>query len=84
MKRTILAAAMLLVACDNKPWEPTNGPDQCLRREIFQQCLAALPKGPDRTGTSSDWDEVVGACENAAYYQSQRRFPHIKPECRHY
>ena len=55
--------------------------DQCMRREIFQQCLTNLPAGPKAT-MYNDWDEVVKECENVAYYQSLRRQSGIKPECR--
>jgi hypothetical protein len=54
--------------------------DQCMRREIFQQCMKALPAGPTAT-MYNDWDEVVGAGESAAHYQSLRRKSQIKPEC---
>ena len=54
--------------------------DQCMRREIFQQCMKALPAGPKAT-MYNDWDEVVGKCEDVAYYQSLRRKSQIKPEC---
>lgn len=54
--------------------------DQCMRREIFQQCMKALPVGP-KTTMYNDWDEVVKECENVAYYQSLRRRSQIKSEC---
>jgi hypothetical protein len=72
--------AIYLSACDGGPPDPTQ-PDQCLRREIFMQCLGTVPKGPDST-KYNDWDEVVSECENAAYYQSKRQRSRIKEECR--
>ncbi len=54
--------------------------DQCMRREIFQQCMKALPAGPKAT-RYNDWGEVVSKCEDVAYYQSLRRKSWIKPEC---
>lgn len=55
--------------------------DQCMRRQIFKECLAALPVGPT-TVVSNDWSEVVDSCESAAAYQSLRRTSQVKVECR--
>lgn len=84
MKPTLLAPLLLsgcavLAGCE-KPTPVVM--DQCMRREIFSQCMAALPKGPERIAGGNDWDEVVNACESAAYYQSKRELPYVKPECR--
>lgn len=80
MKYTVLLLSLLLAACD-QPSRPDQVVDQCLRREIFQQCMAALPAGPQSTSTSNDWDEVVEACERASYHQAIRARAHVKPEC---
>ncbi len=76
---TALAATLVLAGCDvpEKDW----GADQCLRIELFQQCLKALPAGPQST-QYNDWNEVVAQCQNAAYYQSLRKQEFIKKECR--
>lgn len=55
--------------------------DQCLRREIFMQCLAAVPKGPEKIAGSNDWGEVVGECASVAQYMSVRRKSQVKVEC---
>lgn len=55
---------LLLTACGETA--PSFTVDQKLRRELFFQCLAAVPKGPERTGTSNDWDEVISECGNQA------------------
>ena len=77
----LIAGASLLTAglggCANA--DPQN-PDQCMRREIFMQCMAALPAGPKAT-VYNDWDEVVAQCDSVAHYQSLRRNSQIKPEC---
>ena len=77
----LIAGASLLTAglggC--KEAEPSNR-DQCMRREIFQECMKALPAGPKAT-MYNDWNEVVAECESVAYYQSLRRTSQIKPEC---
>lgn len=80
MRRTLIGAASLLTAMLAGGCADTTGPDQCLRREIFQQCMKALPAGPQAT-KYNDWDEVVSQCESAAYYQSLRKKAHIKAEC---
>ncbi|WEM34480.1 hypothetical protein [Xanthomonas phage X1] len=55
--------------------------DQCLRNQIFQQCLATIPPGPQKT-VYNDWNEVVSECSSVAYYQSLRVRSQVKPECR--
>ena len=75
----VLCSATLLAACEPGPNDAT--PDQCLRTELFQQCMKALPAGPQAT-KYNDWDEVVRACDSAAYYQSKRARNTIKAECR--
>lgn len=67
-KKAILLGCLLLSACDN------IGPlltitDQEKRHRYFQECLTALPAGPDNT-KYNDWDEVVEECGHQAYYQS--------------
>lgn len=76
-----LAHALLLAGCQVQP--PSPQPDQCMRAELFAKCMAALPPGPEMPHYN-DWDEVVEACEDTAYYQSQRPIEVIKPECRAY
>ena len=71
----IAALSVLLIGC-----EQAATYDQCLRREIFQQCMAALPAGPQST-KYNDWDEVVSQCDTAAGHQSIRQRRFIKPEC---
>jgi hypothetical protein len=72
----LVLSTLLLVGCE----EPAR-PDQCMRREIFQQCMKALPAGPQAT-KYNDWDEVVSQCESVAYHQSLRKSDSIKPECK--
>lgn len=63
-----IALTMALAACDDiRPMR--REPDQAKRSQIFQACLKAVPDGPRVTHTS-DWADVVRACESAAYYQS--------------
>lgn len=81
--KSILASIFILAAltgCDGLP----NQSDQCLRQQLFQQCMAALPKGPERIHNSNDWSEVVDSCEDAAREQSWRKTELIKLECRGY
>lgn len=83
MKMALIGAASVLTAvlcgCDTQEAVVT---DQCLRQELFKQCMAGLPKGPDRVGTAAnDWQEVVAECGRQAYYQAKRKASHVKPEC---
>ncbi len=80
MRRTLIGAASLLTAVLAGGCMESTGPDQCLRREIFQQCMKALPAGPQAT-KYNDWDEVVGECESVAYYQSLKKKTQITAEC---
>jgi hypothetical protein len=76
---TAVALTLALTACDGPIGVST--PDQCMRAELFASCMRALPAGP-AAPQFNDWDEVVTACESAAYRQSLRSARHIKPECR--
>ena len=81
-KFSILILALALAACGQKPEAKRTEPDQCIRAELFKQCLAAVPTGPTHTVASNDWDEVVDACSNSAVVTSYRTLDQIKPECR--
>jgi hypothetical protein len=64
----VVSIALALSACDEfRPMR--REPDQAKRALIFQECLKAVPEGPRVTHTS-DWSQVVKACDSAAYYQS--------------
>lgn len=78
MKKMIVVVLFMLAGCDEV--DPA-APDQCLRREIFRECLQTVPAGPQRTVTN-DWAEVIDECQSAAYYQSLRSASRIKPECK--
>lgn len=80
-KIKMLAVLLALAGCQDASVPIGSVPDQCLRREIFKECMAALPAGPVAT-KYNDWDDVVKECESAAYYQSRRSADTIKPECR--
>ena len=45
--------------------------DQELRRELFCECLAKIPKGPEST-KYNDWSEVVKACNTYAMDASKK------------
>ena len=75
---TAILLCLLMLGCA-KP-EEISAHDQCLRVELFQQCMASLPAGPVAT-KYNDWDEVVAQCERVAYFQSIRPRLGIKPEC---
>jgi hypothetical protein len=58
----------------------TTAADQCLRRDIFFQCLQSLPAGPVET-KYNDWDEVVSQCGTEAAFQSIRKKSQITAQC---
>jgi hypothetical protein len=73
MRKMSFALTLLiaLAGCTEESF-PASGtqsePDQCIRAEQFQQCLKALPAGPVSTHYN-DWDDVVSACRETAYYK---------------
>lgn len=73
----VLAACFVLVGCEDNPSDTVH--DQCLRAELFQQCLKALPAGQS---TYNDWDDVVSECSSVAYYQSLRPRMAVNPSCK--
>lgn len=82
MKTLILSLVLVgVVGCE--PMPPKTQSDQCMRAELFKQCMKELPAGPLATHYN-DWDEVVAQCDQTAYYQSMRATTAIKPECRAY
>lgn len=86
MKKLVIAFALILSACD-EPSKPANYQvhDQCLRAQIFKECLERLPKGPESIAvTGNSWHKVVSECEDAASYQSLRMKSTVKPECSSY
>lgn len=80
-KLAIAFSCLALSGCGENVLPEPSKSDQCMRREIFLQCMASLPKGPEKT-TYNDWDEVVESCEKAAWKQSYRKLDQIKMECR--
>ena len=68
----------LLAGCMS--YEEQTHADQCLRREIFMQCLNTVKNGAQ--STHKDLGPLVEECESASYYQSFRRGSLIKQECR--
>ncbi|ANZ50317.1 hypothetical protein PHOBOS_127 [Erwinia phage vB_EamM_Phobos] len=60
----MLALVMMSAGCDAS--ETNLYYDQQLRREIFKECLASIPKGPEKIDNSNDWQEVVEECGEQA------------------
>lgn len=78
--RTLIACSLLLVAltgCESRAEQEAVHAEriaryqreQATRKVIFQDCLARIPKGPERT-QYNDWSEVVESCDNIARGQS--------------
>ena len=78
MNKTLMLLVLLLSGCEVQERSVT---DQCLRQVLFDKCMKSLPAGPQAT-QYNDWDEVVAACGNQAYYMSLRPKLTIKEECR--
>lgn len=69
MNKIAMLAILLLSGCtlDHTPDYNIN---RALYQQLFTQCMQNIPAGPRQT-VSNDWDEVVNACDNAAYRQSR-------------
>ncbi len=80
MKHIVFAlmAMILVVGCGPVPEDRI--PDQCIRNDLFRQCLSVVPVGPVVTH-ENDWAAVVKECSNVAYYQSLRKKSIITPAC---
>ncbi len=75
--RAGLLVLLCLVVSACAPDESTN---QCMRRELFKECMQLLPAGPVATHYN-DWAEVVDQCEQRAYYESIQLVTNIPQEC---
>ena len=73
-----LLCSIFLVGCDG---ENSTDTDQCLRRELFNECMHEIPPGPSTTHYN-DWDEVVRACKDYSFWAAQRIIKNIKEECK--
>lgn len=74
----ILSASLIVAGCSD---EMRTDPDQCLRVELFRECMRSVPAGPVST-KYNDWSEVVSECGSQSYYQSRRNRALIAEECR--
>ena len=81
-----IALAALLAGCapEYAPSPTDSIADQCLRAQLFEQCMTLLPKGPEVLTGGNDWDEVVAECESSAHRQSIRLRAAVRPECQSY
>ncbi len=81
VNKLIIIFVLFLAACENPstPKDPSI-PDQCLRRELFNECMKQIPNGPVVTHYN-DWDEVVSECRAYAWGVSTRLQSTIKKEC---
>jgi hypothetical protein len=74
-----LYIALLLAGCAKPAAEVVRDEKKdaergLLRHEYFVQCMKLLPAGPQQT-QYNDWDEVVEACNQAAWYQANQVIP---------
>lgn len=71
MKTLIIIVFLLsLIGCSEDKCQLKY--DHELKREIFFQCMKALPAGPQAT-KYNDWDEVVSECGTQASYMAYKR-----------
>lgn len=70
--RILICTGLLLAltACDG------TGNDQCLRREIFTECIELIP---DLYRVDPD---IIKECRDTSYYLSKRKSSEIREECR--
>lgn len=78
MKKILCVLPLLLAAC--APPQPAPESQARLdaraeyRRAVFNECLAAVPKGPTSVHENGDWEGVVAACTRHAYYITNERY----------
>jgi len=64
------ALLLALTACKSVSIDPqTEALKGVLRMKLADRCMKNLPAGPVST-QYNDWDEVVEACSQQAYYQT--------------
>ena len=80
-ERTTIVAGLCLCLAGCSPEEtkyPQWAVDQVMRQGLFKECLRLLPAGPQAT-KYNDWDEVVGACNDASRQQSMYCYANCPP-----
>ncbi len=82
MRLITVAIITALVAGCAVPEDKKVVVDRCMQKQIFFQCMKALPAGP-LAAKYNDWDEVVAECERTARNMSLRAAKHVKPNCYH-
>jgi hypothetical protein len=86
MKRYRICAALALVwnvamtGCNPDDYAE-RGIDICVKREVFAECMASLPEGPERTHYN-DWSEVVEVCDERSHRMALRLARDIPRGCR--
>ncbi len=79
MKALILAAVTsALAGCaqssdtrDTRPYDPMAR--SIYRDQLFNDCMKALPAGPQST-RYNDWAEVVDECDSNSFYRANERY----------
>lgn len=66
---------LMLAGCSQLPeYRWVERPDFTMQREVFLECLKAVPQGPaNLTASGNDWAEVVEACDTGARHVAQVR-----------
>lgn len=83
MKNTLIILSLLaLSGCSFERGESEYTFNQCVRQDLFKQCMTNVPKGPERlTGAGNDWDEVISECNASARQMAWRKRVTIPIEC---
>lgn len=76
----VFVALACLGGCGRRVVEDELVQDQCIRVELFKDCLSRVPTGPVVTH-DNPWDQVITECSKAVTYLSYRKKSQIKPEC---
>lgn len=74
-KILILSLLTILVAC-------STAQDQCLRRELFENCIKTTGD-LSKNSVYFDLSEFVRACDTSSWNLSWRNKKMIKPECKY-
>ena len=79
----IMSLSLALAGCESAP-DLSVKADQCMRQQVFKECMSLTPTMPTVKVDQStgDWAEVVNACSNHAYYVSKRPVETIPEGCK--
>ncbi len=78
MRAVAFVIAVALAACSEPSQAPVSVVDQCIRTEIFTQCIQTMSQVRQQPEGLA---EVVLECDLSSQSQARRRVAQIRQEC---